>query len=179
MSEANRQLWEVSKSGIHNLGLFATSDIPAGTRIIEYFGKKITKEESRKMAEEWESQARAKGDGLVYTFELNSEYDLDGNIENNPAKYANHHCEPNCESINEGETIWFVSSKDIKKGEEITFDYGYGMENFFDHRCRCGAASCPGYIVRKDLRWRLRHILASKLLKNKETKGDLQLSRVE
>ncbi len=154
--------WEVRNSGIHNNGLFATSDILQGTRIIEYLGERIPKEISRARALEWDKQARKEGAGLVYIFEINDEWDLDGNVDYNPAKYSNHHCEPNCEAINYDEHIWLVAACDIKKGNELTFDYGYAIDSFLDHPCRCGAPSCPGYIVRKDQRWRVRRLANKK-----------------
>ena len=157
--DSHKQLWEVRQSGIHNNGLFAKSFIPAGNYIIEYLGERIEKEVSRKRALEWEAKAREKGEGLVYIFELNEKYDLDGNIENNPAKYANHHCEPNTEAVNCDHSIWFVAVRDIQSGEEITFDYGYAIDSFLDHPCVCGAPSCPGYIVRRDQRWRVKRLL--------------------
>lgn len=151
--------WEVRESGIHNRGLFALRDIPQGEQIIEYFGERISKEESRKRSLAWDRKARRKGAGLVYIFELNDEEDLDGNIEDNPAKFANHRCEPNCEAINYDDHIWLVACRDIQAGEELTFDYGYAIDSFLDHPCRCGAPSCIGYIVRRDQRWRVRRLL--------------------
>lgn len=155
-------LWEVRSSGIHNHGLFATQWIAQGTQIIEYLGERIPKELSSQRALEWEKKARKQGQGLVYIFELNDEWDLDGNVEYNPAKYSNHHCEPNCEAVNYDDHIWLVASRDILANEELTFDYGYAIDSFLDHPCRCGAASCPGYIVRKDQRWRVRRLTGGK-----------------
>ena len=39
---------EARESMIHNKGVFAKKDIPADTRIAEYTGEKITKEESER-----------------------------------------------------------------------------------------------------------------------------------
>ena len=154
----NTQYWKVSNSGIHNRGLFAACDIPEGAEVIEYQGIKVEKEISRERALEWETRARTSGEGMVYIFDLNEDYDLDGNIPNNPAKYANHHCEPNCEAINYDEKICLIALNNIPKYSELTFDYGYAIDCFFDHPCLCGAPSCPGYIVRRDQRWRVRRL---------------------
>lgn len=155
------EYWEVRMSSIHNRGLFARKDIPQGEQIIEYLGERISKEESHRRAAEWDAHAQKEGFGRVYIFELNDEWDLDGNIDPNPAKYANHHCEPNCESINYDDHIWLVAARDIAAGEELTFDYGYAIDSFLEHPCRCGAPSCLGYIVRRDQRWRVRRLLRS------------------
>jgi len=157
------QLWELRKSSIHNQGMFAAADIEAGTRIIQYVGEKITKKESTRRALEWEAAARKKGEGLVYIFDLNKRYDLDGNKPNNPAKFVNHSCDPNCEAVNYDGEIWIVALRDIKAGEELGFDYGYDIQHFMDHPCRCGSANCIGYIVAREFWPKLR-----KLLKNKK-----------
>jgi SET domain-containing protein len=43
-----------------------------------------------------------------------------------------------------------VAWRDIRAGEEITFNYGYDLEDYREHPCRCGAADCAGYIVAED-----------------------------
>jgi SET domain-containing protein len=53
-----KSLCEVKTSEIHGRGLYATTDIEEETQIIQYVGEKITKEESKKRALEWEDEAR-------------------------------------------------------------------------------------------------------------------------
>lgn len=154
-----KKLWKLRKSKIHGNGMFAREDIPAETRIIEYVGEKISKKESLKRCLEWDEKARKSGEGLVYIFDLNKRYDLDGNVPGNPAKYINHSCDENCEAINEDNRIFIYSKKDIKKGDELYFDYGYALEHFLDHPCRCGSPKCVGYIVAKTSRKKLKTIL--------------------
>ncbi len=155
-------LYRKAHSSIHRWGLFATQDIPKGTRIIEYIGTKITKSESERRAVLQEAAALKEGEGSVYIFELNKRYDLDGNTPDNIAKYINHSCEPNCEAVLDRGHIWIESVKNIKKDEELFFDYGYDMANFLDHPCCCGAKHCIGYIVRKDQRVKVKRLLAAK-----------------
>lgn len=157
-----KKLCEVRESDIHGRGLYATEDIEEGTDIIQYVGEKITKKESTRRALEWEEKARETGDGLVYIFELDDKYDIDGRLGDNPARYINHSCDGNCEAVNcEGE-IWITAIKDIKKGDELVYDYGYDMEHFMDHPCRCGSDNCIGYIVREDQRKKVKKLLKSK-----------------
>lgn len=166
-----KKLWKLKKSKIHGNGLYANTDIDAGVAIIEYVGEKIKKKESLKRCTEWEEAARKTGEGLVYIFDLNKKYDLDGNTPNNPAKYINHACNENCEAINEEDRIWIYSTKEIKKGEELYFDYGYALEHFVDHPCRCGAEDCVGYIVAKSRRKKLLSILKKKSAKKAAKKA--------
>jgi SET domain-containing protein len=157
-----KKLCEVRVSDIHGRGLYATEDIEEGTDIIQYVGEKITKKESTRRALEWEEKARETGDGLVYIFELDEKYDIDGRLGDNPARYMNHSCDGNCEAVNcEGE-IWITAIRDIEKGEELVYDYGYDMEHFMDHPCRCGSDNCIGYIVREDQREKVKKLLKSK-----------------
>ena len=124
-------------SAIHGTGGFAKVDIVAGTRVIEYVGEKITKAESLRRCES----------ANEYIFSLDDESDLDGNVSWNPARFLNHSCDPNCEAVPDGGRIWNVALRGIRAGEEITFNYGYDLEDYREHPCRCGAADCAGYIV--------------------------------
>ncbi|HAV12682.1 MAG TPA: SET domain-containing protein-lysine N-methyltransferase [Opitutae bacterium] len=164
---AKKALCEVRESSIHQRGLFATCDINEETDIIQYVGEKISKKESTKRALEWEEKARETGEGLVYIFELDDDYDIDGREGENPARYMNHSCDGNCEAINYEGEIWIVARKDIKKGEELVYDYGYDMEHFLDHPCLCGSDKCIGYIVREDQRNKVRKLLRGKKKKKK------------
>jgi SET domain-containing protein len=163
---SDHPLCKVDQSSIHQRGLFAICDIEEGDNIIQYVGEKISKEESNRRALEWEELARSTGEGLVYIFELDDDWDLDGRLGENPARYMNHSCDGNCEALNcEGE-IWVVARKDIKQGEELVYDYGYDMEHFLYHPCGCGADKCIGYIVREDQRKKVK-----KLIKGLEKKS--------
>lgn len=152
-------LCKVDQSPIHQRGLFATCDIAAGTDIIQYLGEKISKQESTRRALEWEAKARESGKGLVYIFELDEDWDLDGRLGDNPARYMNHSCDGNCEAVNYEGEIWIVARKDIQAGDELVYDYGYDMEHFLDHPCVCGANNCIGYIVREDQRNKVKKLL--------------------
>lgn len=162
------ELWELQGSSIHQQGMFARKAIAGGTRIIEYLGERVQKEISNERALAWEAAARKKGEGMVYVFELDEAYDLDGNIPNNPAKYINHSCSENCEAVNEDNRIFIYSLRDIEKGEELLFDYGYGLEHFLDHPCRCGADNCVGYIVAKADRPKLKQLLKARAARRKK-----------
>ena len=164
------KLCKVASSSIHARGLSATCNIEPETKVIQYLGERISKKESQRRALEWEEKARKKGEGLVYIFELNKKWDLDGQVGKNPARYINHSCDGNCEAVNIDDEIWIVARCSIKKGEELTYDYGYDMEHFMDHPCECGSKNCVGYIVREDQRKKVR-----KLLKRKK-KGKAQKS---
>ena len=143
-------MWKVKKSKIHNAGVFAITNIRKDTQIIQYIGEKITRSEGDRRSENRiKKYLNSKQTGSVYIFELNKRYDIDGSPAYNKARYINHSCNPNCEvNIIKGE-IWISSIKNIKKGEELSYDYGYEFdaEDYKEHVCNCGSKNCIGYIV--------------------------------
>lgn len=128
------------RSTIHGTGGYARKHIAAGTKIIEYMGEKITKAEANVRCEA----------NNEYIFTLDDEFDLDGNVPWNPARFINHSCAPNCDVEVEGGRIMILAWRDIAQGEELTFNYGYDLEDYREHPCRCGAAECTGFIVAEE-----------------------------
>jgi len=153
---------EVRTSGIHGRGVFAVKQIPAETYIIEYVGEKITKAESDIRGWEQMDIARETGDAAVYIFTLNKRYDIDGNVPENAARLINHSCDPNCEAFIVRGHIWIVSLREIEEDEELSFNYGFDLENYEDHPCRCGSTNCIGYIAGSDYWVELKRKLAAK-----------------
>jgi SET domain-containing protein len=127
----------IGNSRIDGQGLFAAQDIIKGTRIIAYIGEKITRKESARRLEA----------GNAYIFHLNYRYALDGKTLANPARYINHSCNPNCEVEKTSGTLWIMALRDIKEGEELSYNYGYTLEHYKDNPCNCGAKNCCGYIL--------------------------------
>ena len=145
------KLYRVKKSNIdrNGRGLYATKDIKAGTRIIDYVGKIITK----KQTEESEKFDNSKP---IYLFDLNSRYDLDGNVSWNTARLINHSCLNNCDYEGKGLKLWVNANRDIKMGEELTCNYGFSYDSDYKQfPCKCGSKNCVGYIVQECSRWRI------------------------
>ena len=147
---AKSEYCEARSSEIHGTGVYAVKEIPTGKRIIEYLGERIDKEESERRATAQMELAEKTGDAAVYIFTLNKKWDLDGNVPWNTASLLNHSCDPNCEAWIEEEQIFLYSLRDIEEGEELTFDYGFDIENYKDHPCLCRSDNCVGYIVGRD-----------------------------
>lgn len=120
------QLFAVKRTAT-GLGLVALKRIPRGKRIVEYFGPLITNE------------VVERSDGS-YFFGVNNKWSIDGSSRHNLARYINHSCKPNAEAIVSSRgRVWIFATKNIKPGEEITYDYG---EEYFDgiirpRGCRC------------------------------------------
>lgn len=109
------------------LGLFATRPFKRGERIIEYFGREISKEE--------EYTSRSK-----YLFEVNNRKTIDGRARENFARYINHSCKPNCQPEIVRGRVFIDAVRAIRQGEELTYDYGdeYVDEHIKPFGCRCG-----------------------------------------
>ncbi len=141
------EVCEVRNSEIHGRGVYAAQDLEPETQIIEYVGEYIDKEVSEERAWAQAAHAEESGDAAVYIFTLDKKWDIDGNVPWNDARLINHSCEPNCEAWIEEDSIFIYAVKPIKEGEELTFDYGFDIECYEDHPCRCGKDNCVGYIV--------------------------------
>lgn len=128
------------KSALHGRGLFAARDLKAGERLIEYTGIRYGRGEYPELG----------ADGVTKFLGLSDGTGIDGT---GWAALANHSCEPNCELQEERRprgklTAWLVALRDIRKGEELLWDYRLDIRSrraaFRDWACRCGAARCRG-----------------------------------
>jgi SET domain-containing protein len=128
------------------LGLFATAPIKKRAFIVNYSGRKITTEEADKL------EAR----GNRYLYEINSRWTIDGTSRKNLGRYANHSCRPNAESHTIGHRVFLRAIKNIKPGDEITYDYGDDyLANVITRRgCKCD--KCRGKRAEAQARLRAR-----------------------
>jgi len=149
-----KKLWYKKKSSLHGSGLFAKNNIKKGEKVIQYIGDIITKREGDKRADKQIKKAQKnKKNGMVYVFELNKKYDIDGGVARNYARFINHSCDPNCEVEISNNSIWISSIKNINKDSELSYNYGYSYDtDYVDHVCKCGSKKCVGYIL-DDTHW--------------------------
>jgi len=123
----------IVKRSHSGLGLYAVDAIPKNRFVIEYFGPLLT-------------DAEADRRGGKYLFAINSKWTIDGTPRNNVARYINHDCRPNCEVYYVGKRVMIRSIKNIKPGQELTYDYDTEYFNGIiggKWRCRCG--KCKAY----------------------------------
>ena len=156
-------------SAIHQTGVFATRNVPEGTKIIEYVGEILTNSEADQRGIELANEVEGTDDAAVFNFILDDDYQIDGNKEYNTARFINHSCDPNCWVDIEEKRIWIIALKDIAGGEELTFDYGFDVEHWKEHPCRCGSDNCVGYIVSEE-QWPQLKKKLKKLKKKKKKK---------
>lgn len=144
------------RSGIHGKGVFAATDLPANTTLIEYGGRRLTHRQADRL---YGGNADS---GHTFIFSLNEGYVIDGNVGGNSSRWINHSCDPNCRAfIQENSTgdpardrILIETLRAIKAGEELTFDYGIRLGERHTVRmkriwaCRCGAENCTGTMLK-------------------------------
>jgi len=146
------QLIKVKQSEVHGKGVFAVTDIPKNTKIIEYTGERI----SWKVAEERHPHDPQQPNHTFY-FGLEDGSTIDAKYGGNEAMWINHSCKPNCQALEEdfGKTtrVFLYAKKKIKKGEELFYDYGLVVDEKMtkqlkkDYECRCGAKHCRGTML--------------------------------
>jgi SET domain-containing protein len=141
--------WLVMRgSKIQGRGVYARTDIPCGTRLIEYVGERISHAEADRRDDEERKKRHH-----TFLFIVNNRTVIDARFGGNISKYINHSCEPNCEARFEGTRIWIFAIRDIEAGEELGYDYeydwlpGYTLKDLQEYACRCGSERCRGTLV--------------------------------
>jgi SET domain-containing protein len=141
-------LYTVRRSRIHGSGVHAARQIPKGTRIVEYLGDRISHAQADARYE-----AKGQDDGHTFLFVVSSKVVIDAGVDGNEARFINHSCDPNCETVIEGGRVFIEALRDIAPGEELGYEYGLTWESTDDpdelanYACRCGAAGCRGTML--------------------------------
>lgn len=150
-SRTKTRPFEVRRSGIQGLGVFATRKIPKGTRLIEYTGERLTDAESdARYPEDDES-----GNHHTFLFSIGDDVVIDAAVDGNDARWINHSCDPNCDAVIDDGRLWIETIRDVKRGEELAYDYAYELEERHTpaakrrYPCHCSATTCRGTILAK------------------------------
>jgi SET domain-containing protein len=124
----------IRKSGIHGSGCYSMASIPEGAYVVQYTGPVLSKEQADELYSERPD---------TYLFCLGEgEYVIDGD---NVAAFINHSCDANCETDEVDGKVWVIAARDIKPGEELTYDYNlYDGDDDDEAPCSCGAKECRG-----------------------------------
>ncbi len=139
---------KVRHSKVHGNGVFAARKIPAGARIIEYQGKRISEKQAEKRFGQDPDNPHH-----TFFFSLESGKLIDGGDEGNDARWINHSCEPNCEAQEEKGRVYISALRDIVRGEELNYDYGLVIDEKMSkalkkaYACRCGSDACRGTML--------------------------------
>nr|CAJ18345.1 putative H3K9 methyltransferase [Cercopis vulnerata] len=151
-------------------GVKALENIPKGTFVTEYVGEVIQFEEAEKRGKTYDRQEKTYLFDLDFNDANHFPYTVDAAVYGNVSHFINHSCDPNMRVY----AVWincldpnlpklcFFACRDIKKHEEISFDYlcqsptkskqknkiipkTDGERNSFKMHCKCGSKNCRKY----------------------------------
>jgi len=123
---------ERKKSKLHGYGVFALETINKNKRIIDYAGELISNKQSESREDRYLSK------GCIWVFRVNRNWSRDAAVGGNDARFINHSCTPNCwiEVDGKTKTIWIRAAKQIRKGQELVYDYNTEGDKVIPCRCR-------------------------------------------
>jgi SET domain-containing protein len=135
-------------SRVHGRGVFARRRIRKGTRIIEYLGDRVSHQEADRRYD-----SKTTDDNHTFLFIVDRGVVIDATGNGNAARFINHGCDPNCESVIEDRRVFIEALRTIAPGEELSYDYQIGrdrddpsdVDEVF--ACRCKAARCRGTML--------------------------------
>jgi uncharacterized protein len=148
VNEAAAPPIQVRDSSVHGRGVFATRRIEKGERIMEYLGERVSHEEADRRYE-----SKEENDSHTFLFIVDSKTVIDAGVDGNDARFFNHSCDPNCESVVEKRRVYIEAIRAIEPGEEMTYDYQIYKEEGDPENidevfaCRCGFADCRGTML--------------------------------
>lgn len=123
----------IRSSDIHAAGCYTTTAIRKGALVVEYTGPRITPERADEIYD---------GRSTTYLFGLrDGKHVIDGH---GTAMFINHSCDPNCETDEIEGRVWIIARRNIKAGEELTYDYMLYDGGEDEAPCHCGSRKCRG-----------------------------------
>ncbi|XP_061521603.1 LOW QUALITY PROTEIN: histone-lysine N-methyltransferase 2B-like [Phycodurus eques] len=146
LEKTSKEAVGVYRSLIHGRGLFCKRNIEAGEMVIEYAGTVIRSVLTDKREKYYDS----KGIGC-YMFRIDDFDVVDATMQGNAARFINHSCEPNCYSrvinVDGRKHIVIFALRKIYRGEELTYDYKFPIEDDESKlRCNCAARRCRRFL---------------------------------
>ena len=132
----------IKNGSISGKGLFAKRNMPKGTVVyklkndVRIYSKDQYKKFSKRYKRILEKFANEDNSGMII-------HHIDG------AKYGNHSCYPNCHELSSGHAYMDITLKDIREGEELTWDYATLIPKWRKSiKCNCGYKNCRKIIFR-------------------------------
>ncbi len=140
--------FKVRRSRVHGRGAFALRRIRKGTRIIEYRGERVSHREADRRYED-----RDERDNHTFLFIVDARTVIDASVDGNDARFINHSCNPNCETVIENKRVFIEATRTIQPGDELNYDYQLGRSPDDPpdvdeiYACRCGQSNCRGTML--------------------------------
>ena len=143
MSRYSRKekLFTIKGNAIAGYGMYAKRDLPKNTLLFKGEEKSQRIVSKKFVDENWDE--REKLNFRRYAYPISSEVYILWDLQPEEWSPQNHHCDANC--TYKGLNLYV--NRDIKKGEELTLDYGSFLDETMEpFNCHCGAAHCRGLI---------------------------------
>ncbi|KAI7902019.1 uncharacterized protein BX663DRAFT_456379 [Cokeromyces recurvatus] len=141
---------DVIKTLKKGYGLRALTNLPQNTFIMEYIGEVIPQTEFIRRTREYDTE----GYKHYYFMTLKNDEIIDATKRGCLARFINHSCNPNCITqkwvIGKKMRIGIFTNRQIRAGEELTFDYKFERYGANAQKCYCGESNCKGYIGASD-----------------------------
>ena len=142
--QRKQKLFTIKGNSISGYGIYAKYDLPKNTLLFkgeERAQRIVTK---KYVDEHWDE--REKLNFRRYAYPISKDTYILWDLQPEEWSPQNHSCDANCEY----QGLNVITNRDIKKGEELTLDYG----QFLDHtmepfECQCGSSKCRGLIQGK------------------------------
>ncbi|MCW5237895.1 SET domain-containing protein [Verminephrobacter eiseniae] len=145
---------QTRRSGVHGKGVFAVQDIAAGQVLLEYTGQVIDWQQAQQRHPHDPMQPRH-----TFYFHVDDEHVIDAKFGGNSSRWINHSCHPNCYADEREGRIFITALRNIKAGEELSYDYGLTVEERYTPRlkaeypCWCGSPNCRGTLLAPKRGW--------------------------
>ncbi|KAF2003090.1 hypothetical protein P154DRAFT_110378 [Amniculicola lignicola CBS 123094] len=136
----------VIKTDKKGYGLRANSSLKTGDFIFEYIGEVINEVVFRRRMVQYDQE----GIKHFYFMSLTKGEFVDATKKGNLGRFCNHSCNPNCFVdkwvVGDKLRMGIFAERDIKAGEELTFNYNVDRYGADPQPCYCGEFNCTGYI---------------------------------
>lgn len=152
MSEKNKKMFswmspklEVRETGKYDGGVFARSGVKKNDLLAVFGGYVMTIKEELSLPKKFQDTGVQIGEDLV----------INSGKKKEVTDFFNHSCSPN---VGFNGQIFMVAMRDVKRGEEITFDYAMCLHKAkgiksYKFKCLCGSKNCRGYVTEND--WKI------------------------
>ncbi|KAF6836934.1 histone-lysine n-methyltransferase [Colletotrichum musicola] len=140
---ANVSVIKTEKKGF---GLRANVELQANDFIFEYIGEVINEPTFRRRMMQYDEE----GIKHFYFMSLTKHEFVDATKKGNLGRFCNHSCNPNCYVdkwvVGEKLRMGIFTSRKIKAGEELVFNYNVDRYGADPQPCYCGEPNCTGFI---------------------------------
>ncbi|PCH43100.1 SET domain-containing protein [Wolfiporia cocos MD-104 SS10] len=137
---------EIVQTEKKGFGLRAAADLPKDTFIYEYLGDVVSQPSFLKRMRQYAEE----GIRHFYFMMLQKDEFIDATKRGGIGRFANHSCSPNCYvakwTVGQHVRMGIFANRNIKKDEELTFNYNVDRYGHDAQPCYCGEPNCVGFI---------------------------------